>query len=225
MSNCPHEGGDMLTWYQIYYRQEDERTFEDIMGASAWHILKEDGAMEHLKKFHPGMHLKDDDIWTFAAEGDTLFDQEFHLPIKEREQFEMEGKVQQTIWSCIEHLLHDELYEDVGKQKEEGEDEDDNSVEDDKADEGEEDEDQDDKEEKGEKGEEGEEEEGGGGGGEGEEEEEEEEEKQRKTQKCREDSSEYLLLHAHARGQRWCAQQSVTMVGEAPFTALLKQNS
>jgi hypothetical protein len=69
-----------------------------------------------------------------------------------REQFDMEGKVQQTIHSCIKHLLHDELYEDVGKQSEEGEDEDDDSVEDDEADE-----------------EEGEEETGEGGGGRGEE--------------------------------------------------------
>jgi hypothetical protein len=35
------------------------------------------------------MHLEDDDIRTFATEGDTLFDQEFHLPIEEREQFDM----------------------------------------------------------------------------------------------------------------------------------------
>jgi hypothetical protein len=41
-----------------------------------------------------------------------VFVHEFHLPIEEREQFDMEGKVQQTIHSCIEHLLHDELYED-----------------------------------------------------------------------------------------------------------------
>jgi len=37
----------------------------------------------------------------------------------------MEEKVQQTIWSCIECLLHDELYEDAGKQSDEDEDEDD----------------------------------------------------------------------------------------------------
>jgi hypothetical protein len=99
------------------------------MGGSAWHILTEvgwqvvEGVKEYMKKFHPSMHLEDDDIRTFAAEGDTLFDQEFCLPIKEKEQFDMEGKVQQTICLCIEHLVHHDLYEDVGKQSEEGEDE------------------------------------------------------------------------------------------------------
>ncbi len=39
------------------------------------------------------MLLEDDDIRTFAAEGDTVFDQEFYLPIEERKQFDMEGKV------------------------------------------------------------------------------------------------------------------------------------
>jgi len=43
MYNCPHEGRDMLTSYQIYYSQEDERTFEDVLGESAWHILTEVG--------------------------------------------------------------------------------------------------------------------------------------------------------------------------------------
>jgi hypothetical protein len=76
------------------------------------------------------MHLEDDDIQTFATEWDTLFDQEFCLPNKERMQFDMEGKVQQTIHLCIQHLLHDELYEDVGKQSEEEDD----SVEDDESD-------------------------------------------------------------------------------------------
>jgi hypothetical protein len=61
--------------------------FEDIIGGSAWHILTEvgwqvvEGVMEYLKKFHPIMHLKDEDIQTFASEGDTLFNQEFCLPI------------------------------------------------------------------------------------------------------------------------------------------------
>jgi hypothetical protein len=35
----------------------------------------------------------------------------------------MEGKVQQMIQSCIKELLHDELYEDDGKQSEKDEDE------------------------------------------------------------------------------------------------------
>ncbi len=96
------------------------------------------------------MHLKDDDIRTYATEGETLFDQEFPLPIQEREQFDMEGKVQKTISSCIEHLLHDELYEDVSKQSKEGEDEDDGGEEDDEADEEEE---KDKEEEQGEEGE------------------------------------------------------------------------
>ncbi len=97
------------------------------------------------------MQLEDDDIQTFAAEGDTLFDQEFCLPVKEREQFDMEGKVQQTICSCTEHLLHDELYEDVGKQSEEGEDENDDSAEDDEADEEEDEEEQEEQDEEEEK--------------------------------------------------------------------------
>jgi hypothetical protein len=131
-NNCPHEGRDMLTPYQIYYSQEDERTLEDIMGASAWHIITEvgwqvvEGVMEYLKKIHPDKQLKDNDIQTFDTEGDTPVNQEFCLPIEEREQFDMEGKVQQTICSCIEHLLHHELYEDVGKQSE-SEDEDDSA--------------------------------------------------------------------------------------------------
>jgi hypothetical protein len=45
------------------------------------------------------VHLEDDDFRRFAAEGGTLFDQEFNLSIEEREQFDMEGKVQQTIHS------------------------------------------------------------------------------------------------------------------------------
>jgi hypothetical protein len=156
MNNHPHEGTDMLIPYQIYYSREDERTFEDIIGESTRHILTEvgwqvvEGVMEYLKKFHPSMHLKDDDIRTYATEGETLFDQEFPLPIQEREQFDMEGKVQKTISSCIEHLLHDELYEDVSKQSKEGEDEDDGGEEDDEADEEEE---KDKEEEQGEEGE------------------------------------------------------------------------
>jgi hypothetical protein len=35
MINCPHEGRDMLTLYQINYSREDERTFEDILGCMA----------------------------------------------------------------------------------------------------------------------------------------------------------------------------------------------
>jgi hypothetical protein len=35
MINCPHEGRDMLTPYQINYSREDERTFEDILGCIA----------------------------------------------------------------------------------------------------------------------------------------------------------------------------------------------
>jgi hypothetical protein len=31
MNNCPDDGRDMLTPYQIYNSQEDERTFEDIL--------------------------------------------------------------------------------------------------------------------------------------------------------------------------------------------------
>jgi hypothetical protein len=98
------------TRFFIKKKYDYERTLEDIMVASARHIHTEVGwqvaeGMEYLIKFY-----------TFATEGDTLFDQEFCLPIKEREQFDMEGKVQQTICSCIEHLLHDEPYEDVGKQ-------------------------------------------------------------------------------------------------------------
>jgi len=56
-----------------------------------------------------------------------------NLPIEEREQLGMEGKVQQTICSCIEHLLDDELYEDAGKQSEEDEDEDDEGEENNEA--------------------------------------------------------------------------------------------
>jgi hypothetical protein len=61
MNNHPNEGRDMLTPHQIYYSQEDERTFEDILGDSAW----------------------------ISIEGDTLFDQKFNIPIEEREQFNM----------------------------------------------------------------------------------------------------------------------------------------
>jgi hypothetical protein len=63
MNNHPNEGRDMLTPHQIYYSQEDERTFEDILGDSAWIILTEvgwqviEGVMEHLKKFHPDIPL------------------------------------------------------------------------------------------------------------------------------------------------------------------------
>jgi hypothetical protein len=56
-----------------------------------WQVVE--GVREYLKKFHPNMLLEDDDIRTFAAEGDTVFDQEFYLPIEERKQFDMEGKV------------------------------------------------------------------------------------------------------------------------------------
>jgi hypothetical protein len=35
INNCPHEGEDTLTPHQIYYCQEDERTFEAILGESA----------------------------------------------------------------------------------------------------------------------------------------------------------------------------------------------
>jgi hypothetical protein len=84
-----------------------------------------EGVMENLKKFHPDMHLEDDDIRRFTNEEGTLFEQELNLPFKERGQIDMEEKVQQTIWSCIECLLHDELYEDAGKQSDEDEDEDD----------------------------------------------------------------------------------------------------
>jgi hypothetical protein len=78
MNNRPHEGRDMLIPYQIYYHQEDERMFKDIIGGSTWHILTEvgwqvvEGVMEYLKKFHPSMHLEDDDVRTFATDGDTL---------------------------------------------------------------------------------------------------------------------------------------------------------
>jgi len=41
----------------------------------------------------------------FIAEGDALFHQEFDKPLEEREPFDMEGKVQQTIHFCIENLL------------------------------------------------------------------------------------------------------------------------
>jgi hypothetical protein len=94
--------------------------FEDIIGGSAWHILTEvgwqvvEGVKEYLKIFYHSMHLEDDNIRIFATEEDTLYNQEFHLTIEEREQFDMDGKVQQSIHACIEHLLHDELYEDVG---------------------------------------------------------------------------------------------------------------
>ncbi len=97
--------------------------------------------MEYLK-IHPGMHLENDDIRTFVAEGVTLFYQEFNLPIEERDQFDMEGKVQQTIFSCIARLLHYELYEDVGKQSAEGQVEDDDGEEEDEADEEDEEEEQ-----------------------------------------------------------------------------------
>jgi hypothetical protein len=43
MNNHHHEGRDMLTPFQIYYSQEDEKTFDDILGESAWHILIEVG--------------------------------------------------------------------------------------------------------------------------------------------------------------------------------------
>jgi len=33
--------------------------------------------MENLKKFHPDMHLEDDDIRRFTNEEGTLFEQEF----------------------------------------------------------------------------------------------------------------------------------------------------
>jgi hypothetical protein len=103
--------------------------------------------MEYLKKFHPDMHLEDGDIRRFANGGDTLFDQEFNFPIEERDQFDMEGRDQQTIQSCIEHLLHDEHCEDASKQSEENGDdeEDDESSEEDQG--YEEDEDCDEKEE------------------------------------------------------------------------------
>ncbi len=58
-----------------------------------WQGVK--GVMGYLKKFHPKMHLEDDDIRRFATEGDTLFGQEFNLTIGERDLFDMEGKVQQ----------------------------------------------------------------------------------------------------------------------------------
>jgi len=45
-------------------------------------------------------------------------DQEFNFPLEEREQFDMEGKVQQTNCSCIENLL---LFDNAGKTSDEGE--------------------------------------------------------------------------------------------------------
>jgi hypothetical protein len=71
------------------------------------------------------MHLEDDDVRRFATE-------EFNLPIEEREQFDMDGKAQQKNCSCIERLLHDQLFKYVGKQSEEDDgEEDDDSVEED----------------------------------------------------------------------------------------------
>jgi hypothetical protein len=57
----------------------------------------------------------------FIAEGDALFHQEFDKPLEEREPFDMEGKVQQTIHFCIENLLHDEIFEDAGMKSDEDE--------------------------------------------------------------------------------------------------------
>jgi hypothetical protein len=33
----------MMTPYQIYYSQEDERKYEDILGEHAWYIVTEVG--------------------------------------------------------------------------------------------------------------------------------------------------------------------------------------
>jgi hypothetical protein len=75
MKNRLHEGRDMLTPYQIYCSQK-ERTFEDVIGGCAWHILTElteigkqvvEGVMEYLKKLYPRMHLEDDYIRAFAT--------------------------------------------------------------------------------------------------------------------------------------------------------------
>jgi hypothetical protein len=96
------------------------------------------------------------------------------LPIEERRLFDMEGKVQQTIYSFIEHLLVNELNEDVRKQSKEGENEYDDGEEDNGADL------KDKEDEEKEQGEEG------------------KAEEEVHVQKCRDDSSEYLPLQGCA---------------------------
>jgi hypothetical protein len=61
VNNRPHEGRDMVTPYQIYYSQEEDRS--NILGEGAQHILTDvgwqvvEGVMEYLKKFHPDRQL------------------------------------------------------------------------------------------------------------------------------------------------------------------------